>query len=83
MKIIILAAAVVALTITCVQAQDAGAMGGTGGGGMGGMGGGRHHGQKQKNDKAAQPKPKVDEKAYNAALKGIPDKPYDAWHSVR
>ena len=76
--IIILAAAVVALSITSVQAQDAGAMGG----GMGGMGGGRHHGQQQKN-KAAPAKPKVDDKAYNAALKGIPDKPYDAWHAVR
>ncbi len=85
-KIIILAAAVAALTITSVQAQDAGGGmggGGMGGGGMGGMGGGRHHGQQQKNDKAAPAKPKVDEKAYNAALKGIPDKPYDAWHSVR
>jgi hypothetical protein len=52
-------------------------------GGMGGAGGGRHHGQQQKDAKGAPPKPKVDEKAYNSALKGIPDKPYDAWHGVR
>jgi opacity protein-like surface antigen len=84
MKTIILAAAVVALTIASAQAQDAsggqGAMGGMGGAGGGG---GRHHGQQQKDAKAAPPKPKVDEKAYNAALKGIPDKPYDAWSGVR
>jgi hypothetical protein len=75
MKTIILAAAVAALSITAVQAQ--------GFGGAGGMsGGGRHHGQ-QNNAKAAQAKPKVDEKAYNSALKDIPNKPYDAWHGVR
>jgi hypothetical protein len=74
MKTIILAAAVVALTLTSVRAQDAGGMGGAGG---------RHHGQQQKDTKATPPKPKVDEKAYNAALKGIPNKPYDAWSGVR
>jgi hypothetical protein len=75
--IIILAAALAALTITGVQAQDAG----NSGMGFGGAGG-RHHGQ-QKNAKAAPAKPKVDEKAYNSALKDIPNKPYDAWHGVR
>lgn len=80
MKTIILAATVMALTLAGAQAQDAaGGMGAMGG--MGGAGG-RHHGQ-QKNAKAAPPKPKVDEKAYHSALKGIPDKPYDAWHGVR
>jgi Spy/CpxP family protein refolding chaperone len=84
MKTIILAAAVMALTIASAQAQDAGGMGGMGGGGGGmGGGGGRHHGQQQKDAKTAPAKPKVDEKAYNSALKGIPDKPYDAWHGVR
>jgi hypothetical protein len=47
----------------------------------GGMGGGRRHQQEQA--KTAEPKPKVDEKAYTAALKGLPDKQYDAWHGVR
>jgi Spy/CpxP family protein refolding chaperone len=81
MKTIILAAAVMALITASVQAQDGGGMGGGMGGG--GMGGGRHHGQQQKNAKDAPAKPKVDEKAYNSALKGIPNKPYDAWHGVR
>jgi hypothetical protein len=49
--------------------------------GSGGFGG-RHHGQQQKKAKAATPAPKADERAYNAALKGIPDKPYDPWHGV-
>ncbi len=59
------------------QAQDAGATNG-----MGGFGGGRHHQQGQAK-KADAPKPKVDEKAYAAALKQLPDKQYDAWHGVR
>ena len=45
------------------------------------MGGGRHHQQKTKSANAQ--KPKVDEKAYNAALKTLPDKPFDPWHQVR
>jgi hypothetical protein len=47
----------------------------------GGMGGERRHAQGQA--KTAEPKPKVDEKAYTSALKGLPDKQYDAWHGVR
>lgn len=80
MKTIIVTAAVVALTMASAQAQDA--AGGTGAmGGMGGAGG-RHHGQQQKNAKVTPP-PRADEKAYKSAVKGIPDKPYDAWHGVR
>ena len=44
-------------------------------------GGGQKH--QQKSDKNAPPAPKVDEKAYAAALKDIPDKKYDPWHGVR
>jgi hypothetical protein len=40
----------------------------------GGMNGGGHKHQKQ-TDKTDPQKPKADDKAYNAALKGIPDKP--------
>lgn len=29
------------------------------------------------------PKLKADEKAYNSALKAIPDKPYDPWQGTR
>jgi hypothetical protein len=28
-------------------------------------------------------KPKANEKAYNAALRNLPDKQYDPWHGVR
>ena len=46
------------------------------------FGGGRrqHH---AKTDKTTTPKPKVDDKAYNAALKSLPDKPSDPWHGMR
>jgi len=41
----------------------------------------RHH---QKIDKsAAQTAPKADEKAYNATLKSLPNKPYDPWFGAR
>jgi hypothetical protein len=50
--------------------------------GMGSGVGGRHH-QRGKTGKAEAPKPKINEKAYNAALKTIPDKPFDAWNGVR
>ncbi len=29
------------------------------------------------------PAPKANDKAYNAALKNLPDKQYDPWHGVR
>ena len=47
------------------------------GGGMG-----RRHRQKPA-DKTDTQKPKVDEKAYNAALKSLPDKPFDPWLGTR
>jgi Spy/CpxP family protein refolding chaperone len=62
------------LAAVSAQAQDAG--------GMGGGFGGHHHKQGQTKTADA-PKPKVDEKAYTAALKELPDKQYDAWHGVR
>jgi hypothetical protein len=46
----------------------------------GGMG--RRHQQKQA-DKTDTQKPKVDDKAYNAALKSLPDKPFDPWLGAR
>lgn len=66
---------VLALLATPVYAQM-----GMGGGGMGG-GGGRHQ---KTNDKAAPAKPKVDEKAYKAALDKIPDskEKFDPWGSL-
>jgi len=53
--------------------------------GMGGgdTGGGGHKHQKQ-TDKTEPQKSKADDKAYNAALKGIPDKPKpDPWQGTR
>lgn len=64
----------IALPIGTAQAQNMGGMGG----GFGGR-----HGQHQKKSKSEPAKPKVDEKAYDAALKELPDKQYDAWHDVR
>jgi opacity protein-like surface antigen len=78
MRLTVLIASAAVLVMTSAQAQDVGDMGGMGAGGFGG----RHHGQQQKNAKAATSTPKADEKAYNAALKGIPNKPYDPWHGV-
>ena len=50
--------------------------------GGGGPGGGRKQHQ-QKADKPAEQTPKADDKAYNAALKSLPDKKYDPWHAAR
>jgi hypothetical protein len=51
---------------------------------MGGSssGGGRKQHQ-QKAEKPAAQTPKVDEKAYNAAIKRLPDKPFDPWLNAR
>lgn len=78
-KSVMAMALAVASMITSAQAQGVGGMGG-----MGGMsGGGRHHQQQEKTAKTTTPTPKADTKAYNDALKSIPDKPFDAWHSLR
>ena len=66
-----------ALAIGVTTSAHAQGLGGTGGGSFGG----RHH-QQQKNAKTTTPKPKVDEKAYDAALKQLPNKPYDPWRGV-
>ena len=51
------------------------------GAGQGGGGHGKH--ARQQPEKGGPQKPKTDDKAYNAALRNIPDKKYDAWHGVR
>ena len=49
----------------------------------GGMGGGGHKHQKQ-TDQAEPQKRKADDKAYNGALKSVPDKPKpDPWQGAR
>jgi len=49
---------------------------------IGGSGGARKQHQ-QRTDKSDTQKTKADDKAYNAALKSIPDKSFDPWHNVR
>jgi hypothetical protein len=67
--------AVLALVLL-VESAHAQAMGG-------GSGGGGRKQHQQKADKMDAQKPKVDDKAYNAALKSLPDKPYDPWRGAR
>ena len=50
--------------------------------GEGGSGGGRKQHQ-QKADKPTAQTPKADDKAYSAALKSLPNKPFDPWHGAR
>lgn len=47
------------------------------------MGGGRGGHRQKTEEKSTEQKPKVDEKAYNAALRTLPDKKYDPWHNAR
>ena len=67
---IVLLASTIGLTTLSAHAQ-----------GMGGLGGGHKH--QQKTDKSDPQKPKADDKAYNAAIKNLPDKPYDPWQGAR
>jgi hypothetical protein len=66
--------AVLALGVMAASAQAQ--MGGSPGGSRQPFG---SHGNSSKDP----PKPKADDKAYNSALKTLPDKQYDAWHGVR
>ena len=50
--------------------------------GGGGSGAGRNQHQ-QKTDKLTAQTPKADDKAYNAALKSLPNKPLDPWRGAR
>ena len=68
-KLIITLLATVLLVETC-HAQATG----------GGSGGGRKR-HEQKADKPQSPK--ANDKAYNAALKSLPDKPFDPWRGAR
>ena len=69
-KLIIIIMTVALLTQNC-YAQAGG----------GGSGGGRKH--QQKADKPTAQTPKADDKAYNAALKSLPNKPFDPWRGAR
>ncbi|MCP3401217.1 MULTISPECIES: hypothetical protein [unclassified Bradyrhizobium] len=67
MRILVIAAAVLALTAASVQAQ------------------GRGRGQPNEAGQKSDNKPKVDEKAYKAALERIPEpkEKYDPWSGAR
>lgn len=71
MRLLIAALAMI-LMVASAQAQQAGSQLG-------------QHAAKasQQADKNESSKPKVDDKAYNAALRNLPDKHYDPWHGVR
>jgi hypothetical protein len=71
-KILVVAALSVAVVASVANAQQADT----------GSGGGRKHHQK-KTDTAAPTASKADEKAYNAALKSLPNKPFDPWSGTR
>jgi opacity protein-like surface antigen len=71
----LIAALAIALTMASAHAQTAGGQTpSTGQHGSHGRG---------KADKADAQKPKADDKAYNAALRSLPDKHYDPWHGTR
>ena len=42
-----------------------------------------NHASRIGDDKSDGPKVKANDKAYNAALKNLPDRQYDPWHGVR
>jgi hypothetical protein len=74
MRIFIVALMIVSLTLPA-YAQ----MGGMGGGGMGS----RKGAAKATSDPNAAKKNAAEERAYNDALKRIPNKPFDPWGGVR
>lgn len=67
---LLIAALAIALMMASAQAQI---------GGQAGQNAARA--QQQQKEKSASPK--VDDKAYNAALHTLPNKQYDPWHGVR
>jgi len=78
MRLLIAAlAAALALTLTMASAQAQ--LGGI----APGSGIGKDAAKASRQADEAKPKLKSDDKAYNAALRNLPDKQYDPWHGVR
>jgi hypothetical protein len=81
----LIAALALALMMASAKAQIGG--GGTGGPGnqMGAASNLGSHAAKQgrQDDKDGEQKAKANDKAYNSALRNLPDKQYDPWHGVR
>jgi hypothetical protein len=71
-KTLVVAALSIALIVSTAKAQQPNT----------GSGSGRKH-HEQKTNTTAPTTPKADEKAYNAALKSLPNKPYDPWAGTR
>ena len=76
---------IVALMIASLTLPAYAQMGGMGGGGMGGGKGARKGAAKATSDPNAAQKKAAEEKAFNEALKRIPDsnKPFDPWGGAR
>ncbi len=73
-----------ALTVASAQAQMGGQNSGLAPGTNSAMGIGRHaQSAEDKSDALNAQKLKANDKAYNSALKNLPDKQYDPWHGVR
>jgi hypothetical protein len=83
MRILIVALMIVSLTLPAYAQMGSMGGGGMGAGGMGGGKGGRKGAAKATSDPNAAKKNMAEEKAYNDALKRIPNKPFDPWGGVR
>jgi hypothetical protein len=83
MRILIVALMIVSLTLPAYAQMGGMGGGGLGGGGLGGGKGGRKGAAKATSDPNAAKKNMAEEKAYNDALKRIPNKPFDPWGGVR
>jgi hypothetical protein len=83
MRIFVVALMIVSLTLPAYAQMGGMGGGGMGAGGMGGGKGGRKGAAKATSDPNAAKKNMAEEKAYNDALKRIPNKPFDPWGGVR
>jgi hypothetical protein len=83
MRILIVALMIVSLTLPAYAQMGGMGGGGMGAGGIGGGKGGRKGAAKATSDPNAAKKNMAEEKAYNDALKRIPNKPFDPWGGVR
>ena len=72
-----------ALMMATAQAQMSGGGPGNQMGAASQVGGNASRTQHQAEDKQTEQKVKANDKAYNAALRNLPDKKYDPWGGVR
>jgi hypothetical protein len=81
----LIAGLALALMMASVQAQIGGGGASTPGNQMGSASQLGSHASQQgrQTDKDGEQKAKANDKAYNAALRNLPNKQYDPWHGVR